>query len=238
MATVKRPANASNDWQMALTDSVCEYMVARLCEEIVDGPCALPPITIPLQIACEADHILAIIIQAYRECVTADIKQDVKIDTAHSNYTEITYPTVLIDKEGGILLWYLPNAISQAYQSEVWNSLGMLSIPLQCSLKSNGTGRWQHDVKNFHDAANLKGTIDLSPTWFQQGHGSPAKQPNASSRSITSPKVKIMFEGGGNRMTQIEGCGTAGPGYGGGLANVELGLQFHVCDGELRFTPT
>ncbi|KIN94820.1 hypothetical protein M404DRAFT_167285, partial [Pisolithus tinctorius Marx 270] len=83
----------------------------------------------------------------------------------------ITYPTVLIDKEGGILLWYLPNAISQAYQSEVWNSLGMLSIPLQHSLKSNGTGGWRHDVKNFRDAANLKGTIDLSPAWFQQGRG-------------------------------------------------------------------
>ncbi|KAI6142385.1 hypothetical protein BKA82DRAFT_153695 [Pisolithus tinctorius] len=91
---------------------------------------------------------------------------------------EFTCPTVLIDKEGGILLWYLPNAISQAYQSEVWNSLGMLSILLQCSLKSNGTSRWQHNVKNFHNAAILKGTINLSPAWFQQGN--PMHHPKVS----------------------------------------------------------
>ncbi|KAI6145612.1 hypothetical protein BKA82DRAFT_129545 [Pisolithus tinctorius] len=53
---------------MHLTDAICQYMTARLHEEIVDGPCALPAISIPMQIACEADHILAVIIQAYREC--------------------------------------------------------------------------------------------------------------------------------------------------------------------------
>ncbi|KAI6148759.1 hypothetical protein BKA82DRAFT_120391 [Pisolithus tinctorius] len=53
---------------MHLTDAVCQYMTARLHEEIVDGPRALPAISIPMQIACEADHILAVIIQAYREC--------------------------------------------------------------------------------------------------------------------------------------------------------------------------
>ncbi|KAI6143750.1 hypothetical protein BKA82DRAFT_28660, partial [Pisolithus tinctorius] len=140
MAAVQRPANTSNDWQMHLTDTVCQYMTARLHEEIVDGPRALPAISIPMQIACEADHILAVIIQAYRECVTRDIKQGVQTNLARSNDMEITRPTVVIDKEGSILLWYLPNAISQAYQ-------------------------------NFRNDANLKGAIDLSPAWFQQGRG-------------------------------------------------------------------
>ncbi|KIO01658.1 hypothetical protein M404DRAFT_28660, partial [Pisolithus tinctorius Marx 270] len=171
MAAVQRPANTSNDWQMHLTDTVCQYMTARLHEEIVDGPRALPAISIPMQIACEADHILAVIIQAYRECVTRDIKQGVQTNLARSNDMEITRPTVVIDKEGSILLWYLPNAISQAYQSEVWNSLGLLSIPLQRSLKSHGMGGWRNDGKNFRNDANLKGAIDLSPAWFQQGRG-------------------------------------------------------------------
>ncbi|KAI6143310.1 hypothetical protein BKA82DRAFT_4017600 [Pisolithus tinctorius] len=135
MAAVQHPANTSNDWQMHLTDAVCQYMMARLHEEIVDGPRALPAISIPMQIACEADHILAVIIQAYRECV-------------------------VIDKEGSILLWYLPNAISQAYQH---------STSTEPEVTWNGG--WRNDGKNFHNDANLKGAIDLSPAWFQQGHG-------------------------------------------------------------------
>ncbi|KIN94590.1 hypothetical protein M404DRAFT_34876 [Pisolithus tinctorius Marx 270] len=32
-------------------------------------------------------------------------------------------------------------------------------------------GGWQNDGKNFRNDANLKGAIDLSPAWFQQGRG-------------------------------------------------------------------
>ncbi|KIO02639.1 hypothetical protein M404DRAFT_147770, partial [Pisolithus tinctorius Marx 270] len=96
-------------------------------------------------------------------------------------------PTVVIDKEGSILLWYLPNAISQAYQqSEVWNSLGLLSIPLQHSLKLNGMGGWWNDGKNFCNDANLKGMIDLSPAWFQQGCG--------PSNDAHHPEVSLLLK--------------------------------------------
>ncbi|KIO09144.1 hypothetical protein M404DRAFT_54816, partial [Pisolithus tinctorius Marx 270] len=78
-------------------------------------------------------------------------------------------PAVVIDKEGNILLWYLPNAFSEAYQ--IWNLLGNLSIPLARSVKSNRAGSWQHDSNHFRPAADLKGAINLSPAWFQQGRG-------------------------------------------------------------------
>ncbi|KAI6145949.1 hypothetical protein BKA82DRAFT_4016116 [Pisolithus tinctorius] len=98
--------------------AICQYMTARLHEEIVDGPCALLAISIPMQIACEADHILAVIIQAYRECV-------------------------VIDKEGSILLWYLPNAISQAYQVDLLNFrlLAMLTWGAVRSLEFSWTAQ-------------------------------------------------------------------------------------------------
>ncbi|KAI6157873.1 hypothetical protein BKA82DRAFT_163810, partial [Pisolithus tinctorius] len=114
---------------------------------------------------------------------------------------EITRPTVVIDKEGSILLWYLPNTISQAYQqSEVWNSLGLLSIPLQQSLKSHGMGGWRNDGKNFRNNANLKGAIDLSPAWFQQGCGSKLQpkevrewlQCTAGLQAVLSGALRIM----------------------------------------------
>ncbi|KIO05157.1 hypothetical protein M404DRAFT_141727 [Pisolithus tinctorius Marx 270] len=139
---------------MDLTDCVSTYMVSWLHEEVIGGPRALPHVSIPLQIACEADHILPVIVEAYREC---------------SHYAEIDRPAAVIDKEGNILLWYLPNAFGEAYQ--IWNSLGNLSIPLARSVKSNGAGGWRHDSNHFRPATDLKGAIDLSPAWFQQGHG-------------------------------------------------------------------
>ncbi|KIN95954.1 hypothetical protein M404DRAFT_164623 [Pisolithus tinctorius Marx 270] len=98
--------------------------------------------------------------------------QDVNVIADHSSYAEINHPAVVIDKEGNILLWYLLNVFGKAYQAEIWNSLGNLSIPLAWSMKSNRAGGWQHNSNHFCQAADLKGTIDPSLAWFQQGCGS------------------------------------------------------------------
>ncbi|KIN97097.1 hypothetical protein M404DRAFT_32680 [Pisolithus tinctorius Marx 270] len=146
-------------------------MVSRLCEEVIGGPRALPHVSIPLQIACEADHILPVIVEAYRECIVVEEMWDVNVIADRSSYVEIDRPAAVIDKEGNILLWYLPNAFGEAYQAEIWNSLGNLSILLARSVKSNRAGGWRHDSNHFCPAADLKGAIDLSLAWFQQGHG-------------------------------------------------------------------
>ncbi|KAI6141647.1 hypothetical protein BKA82DRAFT_4018647 [Pisolithus tinctorius] len=167
---------------MDLMDCVSTYMVSRLREEVIGGPCALPHVSILLQIACKADHILLVIVEAYRECIIVEEMRDVNVIVDHSSYAEIDCPTAVIDKEGNILLWYLPNAFGEAYQAEIWNSLGNLSIPLARSVKSNGAGGWRHDSNHFRPATDLKGAIDLSPAWFQQGHGpsNPSHHPEVS----------------------------------------------------------
>ncbi|KAI6039404.1 hypothetical protein EDC04DRAFT_2568459, partial [Pisolithus marmoratus] len=80
-------------------------------------------------------------------------------------------PMVFIDSNGGILLWYLPSAISNANQSTIWQSITQLRVPLQQGIKWSGSCSWQRNTNYFHESANLKGTTNLSPVWFQQGHG-------------------------------------------------------------------
>ncbi|KIK20412.1 hypothetical protein PISMIDRAFT_105796, partial [Pisolithus microcarpus 441] len=80
-------------------------------------------------------------------------------------------PTVFIDSDGGILLWYLPGAISNANQRAIWQSITELKAPLEQSFKRSNSRSWWNDINYFCDHADLKGTIDLSPAWFQQGHG-------------------------------------------------------------------
>ncbi|KAI6141938.1 hypothetical protein BKA82DRAFT_4018600 [Pisolithus tinctorius] len=108
--------------------TVCQYMTARLHEEIVDGPRALPAISIPMQIACEAES------HSGRHH-TSISRMRVSDNLARSNDMEITRPTVVIDKEGSILLWYLPNAISQAYQVDLLNFGLLATLTLGSSQK-------------------------------------------------------------------------------------------------------
>ncbi|KAI6009979.1 hypothetical protein BKA83DRAFT_4133076 [Pisolithus microcarpus] len=90
-------------------------------------------------------------------------------------FTEVTHPTVFIDSDGGILLWYLPSAISNTNQS-----ITQLKAPLEQSFKRSNSRSWRNDINYFCDCADLKGTIDLSPAWFQQGHGPPNHCPEVS----------------------------------------------------------
>ncbi|KIN97559.1 hypothetical protein M404DRAFT_32182 [Pisolithus tinctorius Marx 270] len=185
--------------------------MSRLREEVIGSPRTLPHVLIPLQIACEVDHILLVIAAAYCECIIVEEMQDANAIADRSTYTEINHPAAVIDKEGNILLWYLLDVFGQAYQvAEIWNLLGSLSIPLVRSMKSNGAGSWWHDSNHFHKATDLKGAIDLSPAWFQQGCGvshypfeddftpvtlPTAQQPFTSPGSITTVKRKVSTKG-------------------------------------------
>ncbi|KAI6012804.1 hypothetical protein F5J12DRAFT_781662 [Pisolithus orientalis] len=66
---------------------------------------------------------------------------------AAERYTEVTEPSILVINSNTICIWYLLDALSPKRRV------------------------WQTDKSYFHNTAQLKGAINLSPTWFQQGHG-------------------------------------------------------------------
>ncbi|KAI6107107.1 hypothetical protein EDD16DRAFT_1712613 [Pisolithus croceorrhizus] len=55
-----------------------------------------------------------------------------------------------------------------------------MAVPLKDSIKPSGMGRWQDDKALFQEMVDLKGSIDLSPGWYQQGQGPPNFHPEAS----------------------------------------------------------
>ncbi|KIK14193.1 hypothetical protein PISMIDRAFT_17451 [Pisolithus microcarpus 441] len=89
-------------------------------------------------------------------------------------------PTVVLDGNGNIKLWYLPGAIDHIYQKDVWDSLNVLRAPLEESLKKSRTHGWRNDQLLFRETADIIGSIDLSPGWYQQGHGPPNFHPEVS----------------------------------------------------------
>jgi hypothetical protein len=99
--------------------------------------------------------------------------------------TELTEPTLIMDRSGNVLVWYLPGALSGPNQVSptlaltiwvsirsqklMWDNLELLREPLLSSLRGSGPQSWQTDHKFFCKDAALKGAINLSPGWFQQG---------------------------------------------------------------------
>ncbi|KAI6152505.1 hypothetical protein BKA82DRAFT_152800 [Pisolithus tinctorius] len=128
---------------MELTDCIASYMKARFQEEVFSGPRALPDISIPFPVLCEADRISSVISQAYRRPSTSIIMVQWKI----------SYSTDLME-----------------WQADIWNHLHLLREPLWESIKASPQAWWM-DMSYFCDNAELKGAINLSPAWFQQGCG-------------------------------------------------------------------
>ena len=51
----------------------------------------------------------------------------------------------------------------------MWEQIPLLSGPLSHSVMGNAPQAWRTSLANFHQGAELLGTINLSPVWFQQG---------------------------------------------------------------------
>ncbi|KAI6137281.1 hypothetical protein F5141DRAFT_1060139 [Pisolithus sp. B1] len=75
---------------------------------------------------------------------------------ASLQYEEFMEVTVVLDGNGNIQLWYLPGALDDRHQDSI-----------------NHTGKcgWKTNMVLFWEMVDLKGSIDLSPGWYQQGHG-------------------------------------------------------------------
>ncbi|KAI5992380.1 hypothetical protein F5J12DRAFT_786172 [Pisolithus orientalis] len=129
-------------WQMELIDCIASYMKARFQEE------------------------------AYCCPINVGKNQGGKTCNAEpaERYTEVTEPSILVTNSNTICIWYLLDTLSPKRRANIWNCLHLLREPLWESIKASPQA-WQTDRSYFCNNAELKGTINLSPTWFQQGHG-------------------------------------------------------------------
>ncbi|KAI5986699.1 hypothetical protein F5J12DRAFT_787210 [Pisolithus orientalis] len=98
---------------------------------------------------------------------------------AAERYAEVTEPSILVTDSNTIHIWYLLDALSPKRRANIWNCFHLLGKPLQESIKASPQA-WQMDKSYFCNNAELKGAINLSPTWFQQGHGPQNGFPEAS----------------------------------------------------------
>ncbi|KAI6112551.1 hypothetical protein F5141DRAFT_1062967 [Pisolithus sp. B1] len=145
MSHQQQMSQAPCGWHMQLADKIADYMQSQFWEEALTGQCTLPDISIPLPLTQETASSL--------------------------QYDEIMEATAVLDGNGNIKLWYLPAGDSHSSQRQIWYSLSRMAVPLKDSLKHSGNHGWWTDMVLFCQMVDLKGSIDLSPGWYQQGHG-------------------------------------------------------------------
>ncbi|KAI5996460.1 hypothetical protein F5J12DRAFT_785428 [Pisolithus orientalis] len=115
--------------------------------------------------------------QAYHHPINVGKNQGEKTCNAEAaeRYMEVTELSILVTDSNTICIWYLPDALSPKRRADVWNCLHLLREPMWEHIKASPQAWWM-DKSYFHDNAELKGAINLSPTWFQQGHGGDGRE--------------------------------------------------------------
>ncbi|KAG2029258.1 hypothetical protein BDR03DRAFT_1018653 [Suillus americanus] len=56
----------------------------------------------------------------------------------HEGTKLIDIPTTILDASGAIIAWYLPDAITDATQKEIWAATDLLAPMLKKSIKADG----------------------------------------------------------------------------------------------------
>ncbi|TFK58244.1 hypothetical protein BDN72DRAFT_782361 [Pluteus cervinus] len=79
-----------------------------------------------------------------------------------------TRPLTIVDKDGNILVWYLPRILFEDRQMAIFNSTSTLEPELAKSFTPEKTS-WRTRRSSFLDG-KMPGCINMSPAWFQQGH--------------------------------------------------------------------
>ncbi|KAG1726445.1 uncharacterized protein EDB91DRAFT_1254347 [Suillus paluster] len=74
----------------------------------------------------------------------------------HEGTKLINIPTTILDASSAIITWYLPDALTNATQKEIWAASDLLTPMLKKSVKLNGIWRTNQEV--------------VHTKWFQQGH--------------------------------------------------------------------
>ncbi|KIK76246.1 hypothetical protein PAXRUDRAFT_170505 [Paxillus rubicundulus Ve08.2h10] len=74
-------------------------------------------------------------------------------------------PTLLLDRTGVIMAWHLPGVLSEEFQVGFQS---LISIAMVLLNLGRGTVSWRTQEDLFTESW-IRGTIELSPAWYQQG---------------------------------------------------------------------
>ncbi|KIK77489.1 hypothetical protein PAXRUDRAFT_166686, partial [Paxillus rubicundulus Ve08.2h10] len=126
----------------------------------------LPNTSIPLSAVFEADQIVQSMANAYQNQSIKGkaLKERFLVEKDEELVCE---QTLLLDQTGVIMAWHLPGVLSEEFQRDCVRNLKFLFPNISRSITGPRSWRTQEDL--FTESC-IRGAIELSPAWYQQGH--------------------------------------------------------------------
>ncbi|KAG0694471.1 hypothetical protein DFH29DRAFT_880705 [Suillus ampliporus] len=201
-------------WALTVTHEACEYTEQKFNAEKTGGDPVIPSPNLDTDLVMACDRLVDRLIKAYKNPIQMpiDIARYSKLisskDTGHNEEREkkllqrcppghegtklVEIPTTILDVSGAIIAWYLPDALTDATQKEIWAASDLLAPMLEESVKVDGN--WRTNQRWFkpssEDDVLTPGCINVSPAWFQQGHENQLDpQVSASLKGALSKKI-------------------------------------------------
>ncbi|KIK73827.1 hypothetical protein PAXRUDRAFT_177392 [Paxillus rubicundulus Ve08.2h10] len=146
-------------WQLRMSDIIAEYMVNQFLETI-----ALPDTSIPRSAVFKADQIVQSMAKAYQnQSMEKALKE---IFVVEKDEELVCEPTLLLDRTVVIMAWHLPGVLSKEFQRDCARNLEFLFPDISRSITGSRSWRTQEDL---FTESQIRGAIELSPAWYQQG---------------------------------------------------------------------
>ncbi|KAG1737448.1 hypothetical protein EDB19DRAFT_1909767 [Suillus lakei] len=177
------------DWALATTHIASEYVSRQFLALISGWPNAIPPLELDFVMLMACSKLASILTDAYWNPDVARYADVLHMTEKGINpacgdsllawyppeaQIHLDWPTVVCDKFGIIIFWYLPSAIELPVQNDMVAATAKMSVPLARSVM-HGTvtnDNWRTHSSNFYPSQSegTSGCINLSPAWFLQGH--------------------------------------------------------------------
>ncbi|KAG1726801.1 uncharacterized protein EDB91DRAFT_1254172 [Suillus paluster] len=181
-------------WALTVTHEVSEYTEQKFNADKMEGDPVIPSPHLDTDLVIACDRLVDHLIKAYHNPIQMqiDIARYSKLislkDTGHNEEREkklldrcppghegtkfVNMPATVLDVTGAIIMWYLPGALMDTTQEEIWKASQLLTPTLERSVKVSGS--WRTNEEWFGQGSGsgdiTAGCINISPAWFQQGH--------------------------------------------------------------------
>ncbi|KAG2114219.1 uncharacterized protein F5147DRAFT_650028 [Suillus discolor] len=171
------------DWALATTHLASEYVSRQFCSIVGVMPKVLPPPKLDVVLLMACSNLAWHLADAYLNPDVLHMQETGINPWREQSLLErfllvgqlmLEWPTVVLDKFGLIVLWYLPEAINETIQNDMMAATKMMSNHLCKSISRTAAKKekWRTHESNFQTSEHglTPGCINLSPGWFLQGH--------------------------------------------------------------------
>ncbi|KAG2358576.1 hypothetical protein BDR07DRAFT_1379334 [Suillus spraguei] len=172
-------------WALAITYEAGEYTEQKFNAEKTGGEPVIPSPNLDTDLVMVYDRLADVLIKAYKNPKKEE-KLLERCPPGHEGTKLVDKPATILDASSTIIAWYLLDTLTETTQKEIRVATDLLCPSLEKSVKADGNWRYNQEwfKQGSENVGSTPGCINLSLTWFQQGH-----------KNLSDPEVSASLKG-------------------------------------------